>query len=92
MGFGDKLKDLRDQAQQAVSDNREKIQGAVQSVGEAANARTGGRYADKIERVGEKVNAGVDRIGGASADTETKPTTPTESDDGPASGSPPEFE
>jgi hypothetical protein len=62
MGFGDKLKGLRDQAQQAVAENKEKIQGAVQVAGEAANTKTKGRYADKIAKVGEKVTTGVDKF------------------------------
>ena len=39
MGFSDKLKGIRDQAQAAVADNKDKIQGAVQSAGEVANDR-----------------------------------------------------
>jgi hypothetical protein len=62
MGFGDKLKGLRDQAQQAVVENKDKIQGAVQSAAEVANARTGGKYADKISNVGEKLNANLEKI------------------------------
>src|SRR5579875_2785740 len=62
MGFGDKLKGLKDQAQQAVAENKDKIQGAVQVVGEAANAKTHGKYATKIMKVGEKVEAGVDKF------------------------------
>lgn len=62
MGFGDKLKGLRDQAQQAVADNKDKIQGAVQNVGEAANSRTHGKYADKIAKVGDKVSGGVEKF------------------------------
>lgn len=72
MGFGDKLKGLRDQAQQAVADNKDKIQGAVQNVGEAANTRTHGKYAEKIAKVGDKVSGGVEKFaaqdeGGAAA-------------------------
>lgn len=62
MGFGDKLKGLRDQAQQAVADNKDKIQGAVQVVGEAANTKTHGKYATKIAKVGEKVSDGVEKL------------------------------
>lgn len=62
MGFGDRLKGLRDQAQQAVAENKDKIQGAVQSAGQAANTKTHGKYADKISKVGERVSGGVDRI------------------------------
>ncbi len=75
MGFGDKLKGLRDQAQQAVAENKDKIQGAVQSAAEVANARTGGKYADKISTVGEKLNANLEKIAddpGASGATVTE--------------------
>lgn len=68
MGFGDKLKELRDQAQGAVAENKDKIQGAVMSVGEAANTKTGGKYADKIAKVGEKVTSSVDKLGGSPED------------------------
>ena len=62
MGFGDKLKGLKDQAQQAVADNKDKIQGAVQVVGDAANTKTQGKYATKIAKVGEKVESSVDKF------------------------------
>lgn len=62
MGFGDKLKGFRDQAQQAVADNKDKIQGTLQNVGETANAKTHGKYADKIAKVGEKVSGGVEKF------------------------------
>ena len=62
MGFGDKLKGLRDQAQQAVAENKDKIQDAVQVVGEAANTKTHGKYATKIAKVGERVSGGVDKF------------------------------
>lgn len=100
MGFGDRLKDLRDQAQHAVADNKDKIQGAVQSVGEAANAKTKGKYADKIAKLGEKVSAGVEKIGGdadqdasaaPAATMPHNPVTPASADEA-AAGFPPEFE
>lgn len=83
MGFGDKLKGLRDQAQQAVADNKDRIQGAVQNVGEAANTRTHGKYADKIAKVGDRVSGGVEKLahGGDQADT---PATPVAEPDTPA--------
>lgn len=62
MGFGDKLKGLRDQAQQVVSENKDKIQDAVQVVGAAANEKTHGKYATKIAKVGEKVETRVEKI------------------------------
>ena len=68
MGFGDKLKGLKDQAQQAVAENKDKIQGAVQVVGDAANTKTHGKYATKIMKVGEKVEAHVDKFADGGAD------------------------
>lgn len=62
MGIGDKLKELREQAQQAVAENRDKIQDAVQVVGDVANTRTNGKYANKIGKVGMKVEQGIDRF------------------------------
>ena len=62
MGFGDKLKGLKDQAQQAVADTKDKIQHAVLVVGDAANTKTHGKYAAKIMKVGEKVESSVDKF------------------------------
>ena len=71
MGFADKLKELADQAQQAVSENREKIQGAVQNLGEAVNDRTEGKYAETIAKAGQRVSDAVDKI--AKPDAEGAP-------------------
>ena len=78
MGFGDKLKGLKDQAQQAVADNKDKIQGAVQVVGEAANTKTHGKYATKIMKVGDKVESSVDKFaeGAPAADAKTAAEAP----------------
>ena len=68
MGFGDRLKELRDQAQQAVTENREKIQGAVQNLGEAVNDRTEGKYAETIAKAGQRVSEAVDKLSKPDAD------------------------
>ena len=62
MGFGDKLKGLQDQAQQAVAENKDKIQGAVQVVGEAANTKTTGKYATRSRRSGRRSRPSVDKF------------------------------
>ena len=62
MGFGDKLKGLRDQAQQTVAENKDRIQDAVQVAGDIANTKTQGKYANKIGKVGMKVEAGLDKF------------------------------
>lgn len=63
MGFGDKLKEIRQQAQQVVVDRKDQIQHAVDTVGDVANQKTKGKYADRIAKVGEKANAAVDKLG-----------------------------
>jgi len=65
MGFGDKLKDLKQQAQEKVSDNREKIQGAVDAASLAANEKTHGKYANKILKVNEKAGSALNNFSGA---------------------------
>jgi hypothetical protein len=89
MGFGDKLKGLRDQAQQAVAENKDKIQDAVQVVGDAANTKTHGKYANKIAKVGMKVEQSVDKIAaeGAEGDAAATGTAPA-GDAGPAAAAP----
>ena len=90
MGFGDKLKGLREQAQQAVVENKDKIQGAVQTAGEVANTKTKGKYADKIAKVGEKVSGSVEKITGADEATAgtVDDTTAQTVDDTDASAAP----
>ncbi|HET9093961.1 MAG TPA: antitoxin [Solirubrobacteraceae bacterium] len=85
MGFGDKLKGLREQAQQAVAENRDKIQDAVQVVGEAANVKTHGKYAAKIAKVGAKVEQSVERVAeSGAAPGEDPATTPVVHDPPPS--------
>jgi len=77
MGFGDKLKGLREQAQQTVAENKDKLQGAVQVVGEAANNKTHGKYATKIAQVGEKVTGNIDKFADGAPEAEaTEATAP----------------
>jgi hypothetical protein len=78
MGFGDKLKGLKDQAQQAVAENKDKIQGAVQAVGETANTKTNGKYATKIMKAGEKFESSVDKFaeGAPAADAQAAADVP----------------
>jgi hypothetical protein len=60
--FGDKLKDLRKQAQDAVADNRDKIHDAVDVVSTTVDQKTGGKHTAKIARFGEQAGAAVDRF------------------------------
>jgi hypothetical protein len=62
MGFGDKLKDLRKQAQEAVAEHRDQIEGAVGAVGVAANAKTRGKHTQRIAKFGEKATNALDKF------------------------------
>jgi hypothetical protein len=60
--FGDKLKDLRKQAQDAVAENREKIHDAVDVASTTVDQKTGGKHTAKIAKFGEQAGAAVDRF------------------------------
>lgn len=99
MGLTDKLKGLQQQAQATVAEHRGGIHSAVESVSNAANQRTRGKYADKIAKAGRRLTDAVDRIGpektgdtaaepsAGSASTGSAPTTSAPAD-AASSGSP----
>jgi hypothetical protein len=62
MGLGDKLKDLRKQAQDAVVEHKDQIQDAVGQAGATVDKKTHGKYADKIAKVEQKATAVVDKL------------------------------
>ncbi|HWF24818.1 MAG TPA: antitoxin [Solirubrobacteraceae bacterium] len=64
MGFGDKFKDLAKQAQDAVAERKEQITEAVDRASVAADARTGGKYSDRIAKVGKKAEQVVEKLSG----------------------------
>ena len=64
MGLKDKLTDLRQQAQQAVAEHKDEIQGAVETAGAAVDQKTHGKYTDKIFKAGQKANNAVEKFGG----------------------------
>jgi hypothetical protein len=98
MGFGDKFKDLKKQATDAIAENREKIHDAVEVVSAAANEKTHGKYATKIQRFGEKAGGMVDKVadkGEASTAAPGEPAAAAEptpaSTYTPPTGPPPDF-
>jgi hypothetical protein len=62
MGLGDKLKDLRKQAQDAVVEHKDQIQDAVGVAGAAVDKQTHGKYTAKIAKFGQKANDAVDKL------------------------------
>ena len=63
MGLGDKLKDLRKQAQDAVVEHNDQIQDAMGVAGAAVDRKTHGKYTAKIANLGQKASDAVDKLG-----------------------------
>ncbi len=66
MGFGDKLKDLRKQAQEAVSEHSENLHNALDVAGAAANEKTRGKHTQRIAKFGEKASEKLDKFAAGS--------------------------
>ena len=62
MGLRDKLTDLRQQAQQAVAEHKDEIQGAVETAGATVDQKTHGKYTDKIAKYGQKATDAVEKF------------------------------
>lgn len=63
MGFRETLKNLTTRAQDAAAEHRDEIRQTVDKAEVAADQRTGGKYHDKIEQAGGKVDAYVANLG-----------------------------
>jgi hypothetical protein len=68
MGLRDKITGLRDQAQEAVAEHKDQIQGAMENAGAAVDRKTHGKYTDKIAKYGQKASDAVDKFGGEASD------------------------
>lgn len=86
MGFGDKFKDLAKQAQDAVAERKDQIAEAVDRASVVADQRTGGKYSDKIAKVGQKAHGVVEKVAGEPGAGEPDPSATGEP---PASGQQP---
>jgi phage shock protein A len=62
MGLRDKLTDLREQAQQAVSEHKDEIKGAMETAGATVDQKTHGKYTDKIAKYGQKATDAVEKF------------------------------
>lgn len=63
MGLGDKLKDLRKQAQEAVTEHKDQIEDAMGVAAAAVDKKTHGKHTAKIAKFGQKATAAVDKFG-----------------------------
>ncbi|WP_425847150.1 antitoxin [Agrococcus sp. TSP3-2-1] len=62
MGLKDMIAKARTSATGALARHRNKIDRGIDTVGEVANTRTGGRYATRIRKGGDQARAGLDKI------------------------------
>ncbi len=64
MGLTDRLKDVTKKAEEKAAAHSEQIRQAAQKAGETADRHTGGKYSDRIQQAGAKVDALVDGLEG----------------------------
>ncbi|HHT31637.1 MAG TPA: antitoxin [Corynebacterium sp.] len=69
---------LIDKAKKFIGDNPDKVRQGIEKVGDQIDKRTGGKYADKIDRVQAEA---ANRLGDNSAGTD--PAAPTDPKDAP---------
>ena len=62
MGFEDKLKDLTKKAQDAAAEHKDQLLDAVVKAQQTADQQTGGKYHEKIAKVGAKAQAYVENL------------------------------
>ncbi len=66
MGLADRLKDVTKKAEEKAAEHAEEIRNAAQKAGAAADEHTRGKYSEKIQKAGAKVDSmldGLDRSG-----------------------------
>lgn len=59
MGFSDNLKGLVDKGKQAAAENSDKIEDAVEKAGDFIDDKTGGKYADTVDKVQEAAKKAI---------------------------------
>ncbi len=84
MGLRDKLTGLREQAEQAVAEHKDEIQGAVETASAAVDQKTHGKYTDKISKYGQKATTAVEKFGNHASGEPSAGEHP----DAPAAGAP----
>ena len=50
IGITDKFGDMADKAKDALGANKDKVDDAVETVGDKVDEKTGGKYADKVDK------------------------------------------
>jgi hypothetical protein len=67
MGISDRLKDLKTKATDAAAEHSEKLHEAVDKAATVADQRTGGKYSERIQKVGAKADGLVESIAATDA-------------------------
>jgi F0F1-type ATP synthase membrane subunit b/b' len=62
MALGDRLKDLRSKAEDAMVERKDQIEQAVERAGALADEKTGGKYHDQIQKAGGKAVGYVESL------------------------------
>lgn len=62
MGLKDMIAKARTRVTAALTRHRDKIDRGIDTVGEAANTKTGGRYETRIRKGSDQARAGLDKI------------------------------
>lgn len=80
MSIFDELKgkaaELKDKASGIIHDNSEKISGAIDHAGDFVDDKTGGKFADKIDKAQDGAKGLLDKVDGEDQDpTDQAPTT-----------------
>lgn len=68
MGLADRLKDVTRKAEEKAAEHGDQIRQAAHKAGDAADQHTGGKYSEKIQRAGAKVDSMVDNLKTPEAD------------------------
>jgi hypothetical protein len=67
MGISDRLKDLKTKATDAAAEHSDKLHEAVDKVATVADQRTGGKYSERIQKVGAKADGLVETLASTDA-------------------------
>jgi MT0933-like antitoxin protein len=67
MGISDRLKDLKTKATDAAAEHSDKLHEAVDKVATVADQRTGGKYSERIQKVGAKADGLVGSLASSDA-------------------------
>ncbi|MFC8178553.1 MULTISPECIES: antitoxin [Nocardiaceae] len=59
MGFADNLKGFVDKGKELAAENSDKIEDVVDKAGDFIDDKTGGKYADKVDKVQEAAKKAI---------------------------------